>query len=49
MDNSVLLEILRDQREELNALRSQWFCKCKEEDVIKLESKKAQVVIGDAP
>ncbi|MCH5326535.1 MAG: AAA family ATPase, partial [Duncaniella sp.] len=46
MDNSVLLEILRDQREELNALRSQWFCKRKEEDMIKLESKKAQVVIG---
>ena len=37
MDNSVLLEILRDQREELNSLRSKWFCKRKEEDMIKLE------------
>ena len=46
MDTSVLLEILRDQQEELVTLRSQCFCKRKEEDLIKLESKKAQVVIG---
>ncbi len=46
MDNSVLLEILRDQREELDSLRSQSFCERKEESMIKLESKKAQVVIG---
>ncbi|MCM1483719.1 MAG: ATP-binding protein [Muribaculaceae bacterium] len=46
MDTSVLLEILRDQREELALLRSQWFCERKEESMIKLESKKAQVVIG---
>ncbi|MEZ3597754.1 MAG: AAA family ATPase, partial [Paramuribaculum sp.] len=46
MDTSILLEILRDQREELDTLRSQRFCKRKEEDMVKLESKKAQVVIG---
>ena len=46
MDTSVLLEILRDQQEELVTLRSQCFCKRKEEDLIKLDSKKAQVVIG---
>ena len=46
MDTSVLLEILRDQQEELVTLRSQIFCKRKEEDLIKLDSKKAQVVIG---
>ncbi|MBD5378311.1 MAG: ATP-binding protein [Bacteroides sp.] len=46
MDTSVLLEILRDQQEELVTLRSKNFCKRKEEDLIKLESKKAQVVIG---
>ena len=46
MDASILLEILRDQREELDSLRSQFFCKRKEEDLVKLESKKAQVVIG---
>ena len=46
MDTSVLLEILRDQQEELVTLRSQSFCKRKEEDLIKLDSKKAQVVIG---
>ena len=46
MDTSILLEILRDQQEELVTLRSQYFCKRKEEDLIKLESKKAQVVIG---
>ena len=46
MDTSILLEILRDQREELDSLRSQRFCKRKEEDMVKLESKKAQVVIG---
>lgn len=46
MDTSVLLEILRDQREELVALSSQRFCERKEESMIKLESKKAQVVIG---
>ena len=46
METSVLLEILRDQREELDSLRSQCFCKRKEEDMVKLESKKAQVVIG---
>ncbi|MDE6695619.1 MAG: AAA family ATPase, partial [Muribaculaceae bacterium] len=46
MDTSVLLEILRDQREELNSLSSQYFYKRKEENLIKLESKKAQVVIG---
>ncbi|MDE6377442.1 MAG: ATP-binding protein [Duncaniella sp.] len=46
METSVLLEILRDQREELDLLRSQCFCKRKEEDLIKLDSKKAQVVIG---
>ena len=46
MDTSVLLEILRDQQDELVTLRSQSFCKRKEEDLIKLESKKAQVVIG---
>ena len=46
MNTSVLLEILRDQREELDSLRSQSFCKRKEEELIKLESKKAQVVIG---
>lgn len=46
MDTSVLLEILRDQREELDSLRSQFFCRRQEEDQIKLESKKAQVVIG---
>ena len=46
MDTSVLLEILRDQREELDSLRSQSFCERKEEAMIKLDSKKAQVVIG---
>ena len=46
MDTSVLLEILRDQQEELVTLRSKNFCKRKEENLIKLESKKAQVVIG---
>ena len=46
MEALVLLEILRDQQEELIALRSQSFCKRKEEDLIKLESKKAQVVVG---
>ena len=46
MNTSVLLEILRDQREELDSLSSQCFCKRKEEELIKLESKKAQVVIG---
>ena len=46
MNTSVLLEILRDQQEELVTLRSQSFCKRKEEDLIKLDSKKAQVVIG---
>ena len=46
MDTSVLLEILRDQQEELVTLCSQIFCKRKEEDLIKLDSKKAQVVIG---
>ena len=46
MDTSVLLEILRDQQEEVVTLRSQIFCKRKEEDLIKLDSKKAQVVIG---
>ena len=46
METSVLLEILRDQREELDSLRSHCFCKRKEEDMVKLESKKAQVVIG---
>ncbi|MBO5297568.1 MAG: ATP-binding protein, partial [Candidatus Homeothermus sp.] len=46
MDTTILLEILRDQREELDTLRSQRFCKRKEEDMVKLESKKAQVVIG---
>ena len=46
MNTSVLLEILRDQREELDTLRAQYFCKRKEEDMVKLESKKAQVVIG---
>ena len=46
MNALVLLEILRDQQEELVALRSQSFCKRKEEDLIKLESKKAQVVVG---
>ena len=46
MDSSTLLEILRDQQEELVALRSQTFCKRNEEDLIKLDSKKAQVVIG---
>ncbi len=46
MDATVLLEILRDQREELDSLRSQYFCERKEEGLIKLESKKAQVVIG---
>ena len=46
MNALVLLEILRDQQEELIALRSQSFCKRKEEDLIKLESKKAQVVVG---
>ena len=46
MDTSTLLEILRDQREELTALGYQRFCERKEESMIKLESKKAQVVIG---
>ncbi|MDE5822842.1 MAG: ATP-binding protein [Paramuribaculum sp.] len=46
MDSSVLLEILRDQREELVNFSSQSFCKRKGEDLIKLDSKKAQVVIG---
>lgn len=46
METSTLLEILRDQREELVSLRSQHFCERKEEAMIKLESKKAQVVIG---
>ena len=46
MEAAVLLEILRDQQEELVTLRSQSFCKRKEEDLIKLDSKKAQVVIG---
>ena len=46
MDSSVLLEILRDQREELVNFSFQSFCKRKEEDLIKLDSKKAQVVIG---
>ena len=40
MEASVLLEILRDQREELDTLRSQRFCKRKEEDMVKLESKR---------
>lgn len=40
MDTSVLLEILRDQREELDSLRSQCFCERKEESMIKLESKR---------
>ena len=46
MDTSTLLEILRDQSEELASLRSQRFCERMEESKIKLESKKAQVVIG---
>lgn len=46
MDASILLEILRDQREELTSHRSQSFCERKEESKIKLDSKKAQVVIG---
>ncbi|MCM1451162.1 MAG: ATP-binding protein [Clostridium sp.] len=46
MDTSILLEILRDQREELAAHRSELFCERVEESMIKLESKKAQVVIG---
>ena len=45
MYTSLLLKILRDQREELDSLRSQCFYKRKEEDLIKLESKKAQVMI----
>lgn len=39
-----MLEILRDQREELDPLRSQYFCKRKEEDLIKLVCHRATVV-----
>lgn len=46
MDTSILLEIIRDQKEELTVLRSRCFCKRMEESMIKLDSKKAQVVIG---
>ncbi len=41
-----LLEILRDQRAELNSYASQPLCERAEEAKIKLDSKKAQVVIG---
>ncbi len=40
MDTSILLEILRDQREELDTLSSRRFCKRKEEEMVKLESKR---------
>lgn len=46
MDTAKLLEILRDQQEELFSLRNQPFCQRMEESLIKLQSKKAQVVIG---
>ena len=45
MYTSLLLKILRDQREDLDSLRSQCSYKRTEEDLIKLESKKAQVMI----
>ena len=45
MYTSLLLEILRNQREEHDSFSSQCFYKHKEEDLIKLESKKAQVII----
>lgn len=46
MDNNTLLELLRDQKQELSHYASMHFCKRKEEKEINLNSKKAQVVIG---
>ncbi len=46
MNQTELLEILRDQKEELRGFSRQVFCSRAEEAQIKLDSKKAQVVIG---
>ncbi len=46
MESSVLLAILRDQKQELVGLSEQNFCERQEETQINLDSKKAQVVIG---
>ncbi len=46
MNQIVLLEILRDQKKELEGFAKQGFCERPEETKIKMNSKKAQVVIG---
>ncbi len=46
MGKMELLELLRDQRAELKGYASQRLCERVEEDKIKLDSKKAQVVVG---
>ncbi len=46
MNQLSLLEILRDQKSELEGFAKQGFCKRPEETKIKMNSKKAQVVIG---
>lgn len=46
MNQLQLLEILRDQKAELKNFAEQQFCERPEESEIKLNSKKAQVVIG---
>lgn len=46
MNHLELLEILRDQKSELEVFAKQHFCDRQEESRIKLDSKKAQVVIG---
>lgn len=46
MNQLRLLEILRDQKEELKGFAEQHFCERQEESEIKMNSKKAQVVIG---
>ncbi len=46
MNQTELLEILRDQKSELEGFAKQGFCERPEEAKIKMNSKKAQVVIG---
>ncbi len=46
MNQLTLLEILRDQKSELEGFAKQHFCERPEETKIKMNSKKAQVVIG---
>ena len=46
MNTNQLLEVLGDQKLELAAMLQEPFCDRKEEQLINLQSKKAQVVIG---